>query len=139
MNELKPCPFCGGEEIQLVDNRDPRTGEEDWVICCMKCGIAVLASNDAMPCTASTLVQRWNSRTMKFDTQKDQPCYWPMARTNTGEKLYNKDSAPTIEKAIRQFMLWEEYYHYKIVEAWILTKEKKRIDVEHRWIARETR
>jgi hypothetical protein len=76
---------------------------------------------------------------MKFDTQRDKPCFWPMARTNTGEKLCTRDSMPSIEKAIQQFAIWEEYYHYKIVEAWILTKEKKRIDVEHRWIARETR
>ena len=31
MNELKPCPFCGGTDIQLVQ-------DADVYYCCMDCG-----------------------------------------------------------------------------------------------------
>lgn len=62
MAELKPCPFCGNQEIQIVDNSDHDTGDEDWIIECRGCGSAFIASNDGMPCSRSELIARWNRR-----------------------------------------------------------------------------
>lgn len=62
MIELKPCPFCGSLEIIIVDNHDPVTGGEDWIIECGGCASAFIASNDGMPCSRSELIARWNRR-----------------------------------------------------------------------------
>ena len=59
---LKPCPFCGSLEIMIVDNHDPVTGGEDWIIECVGCESAFIASNDGMPCSRSELIARWNRR-----------------------------------------------------------------------------
>ena len=69
--ELKPCPFCGGKEIEIVDNSDLVTGEKDWIICCKNCESAFIASNDAMPCSRSELIARWNSRTRTERPKED--------------------------------------------------------------------
>lgn len=59
--ELKPCPFCGYENVEIVDNGDEL--EEDYLICCEGCGGAFMASNDAMPVSKEELIEKWNRRT----------------------------------------------------------------------------
>lgn len=132
---LKPCPFCGSSDVQVIDNPDINTGEEDWLICCGKCGGAFIASNDAMPVTRSELIARWNDRTWNTPALKDGIRYWPMAKTKDGDNLTVYNSVHTIEKALQQFNVWEEFYGYKIEEAWIRSTDGRRIDVEHRWTA----
>lgn len=133
----KPCPFCGGENIEVVDNSDPNTGEQDWLICCGNCGSAFIASNDAMPCTRSDLIKRWNNRTWKTAAPKDGIWYWPIAVTKEGENLFTHDSVRTMEKALQQFSIWEDFYNYKIAEAWVEDSNGKRIEVERRWTVKE--
>lgn len=131
---LMPCPFCGGEDIVVVDNSDPNTGEQDWLICCGNCGSAFIASNDAMPVTRGELIERWNSRTRVKRPEKSGVWYWPMAITENGEKLFTYDSVFTVEKALEQFSIWADHYDYKIKEAWIERTDGKRIEVERRWM-----
>lgn len=62
MGFLKPCPFCGNSRVDIEDNSDKFTGEEDWIIICEGCESAFISSNDGMPCTKSELIERWNRR-----------------------------------------------------------------------------
>ena len=53
MNELKPCPFCGGDNITDVFIRDGRR-----VICC-DCGAAIHAYQ---PNATEKAIKAWNIR-----------------------------------------------------------------------------
>lgn len=61
-------------------------------------------------------------------------CYWPMAITKEGKKLFTYECVPTIEKALEQFNFWENDYSFKIQEAWIESTGGKRIEVARRWV-----
>ena len=45
--------------------------------------------------------------------------FLPMAKTTKGEPLFTYNSVDTLEKAIEQFNIWTDHYHYDIVEAWV--------------------
>lgn len=58
---IKPCPFCGSEDIEVVDNSTE--DEKDWILQCNGCNTAVIASNeDCMPVDLVELIRRWNRR-----------------------------------------------------------------------------
>jgi len=54
-NDLKPCPFCGGEvKIEYVVPKE-------FVIVCEECGIAALPANENL-CGLDKFIDRWNRR-----------------------------------------------------------------------------
>lgn len=52
MNELKPCPFCGGEAAFLGETRS---------IKCKSCGGAFICTNPVI--TFMEVAEAWNNRT----------------------------------------------------------------------------
>lgn len=56
MKEPKPCPFCGGTQVEIV-----AVFPDEFVIVCEDCGIAVLPAN-GMRCGLDELIERWNRR-----------------------------------------------------------------------------
>lgn len=62
MAKLKPCPFCGSDKIEIIDNSSKKYGE-DWIIKCGGCHIAVIASNEVLlPVNLYDLAAAWNRR-----------------------------------------------------------------------------
>ena len=134
---IEPCPFCGSDDIDVMDNSDLTTGEQDWIICCTNCGSAFIASNDAMPVTRRELINRWNRRTHVGCAYKSGVWYWPMAITENGEKLFTYNSVHSIRRALQQFSIWQDNYGYKIRTALIEATDGKIIHVEHQWVVTE--
>ena len=60
--DLEPCPHCGSRNIEIEDNSPNGEPETDWIINCLGCGTAFIASNDGMPCSRAELIHRWNRR-----------------------------------------------------------------------------
>lgn len=59
--KLKPCPFCGSEDIEVVDNSTEE--ESDWILQCNGCNTAVIASDeDFNGVELAELIRRWNRR-----------------------------------------------------------------------------
>lgn len=56
MTELKPCPFCGGKEVGLVDHISPQ-GNKNYTVICVSCGASV--NNYDKPQQA---IRKWNMR-----------------------------------------------------------------------------
>ena len=64
MNELKPCPFCGGE-VELFDYTDRMYGFWDYKIACKKCRAYMDSPSTAIVrVCASGLKQTRNEETM---------------------------------------------------------------------------
>lgn len=65
--------------------------------------------------------------------------YWPMAETQTGQKLWTYNCVDTIEEVIRTFEVWES--QYTIVKAWAQVQEgseiAREIKFKHVWTAAE--
>ena len=56
MNNLKPCPFCGGEDI-IVQELQPYMGDENnWRVLCVGCGCDIQRE------TKETVISAWNTR-----------------------------------------------------------------------------
>lgn len=56
----------------------------------------------------------------------------PMAKTSKGEPLFTYDTLDTFEKAVEQFNIWTDHYHYDIVEAWIdITNNGEKVKTIH--------
>ena len=60
-DDLKPCPFCGSDDIQLSTNDD---GDPLWVSCemCECQGPWRNPDNSAYPQTEANYVEAWNRR-----------------------------------------------------------------------------
>ena len=58
-DKLKPCPFCGGSSVGLVDKKDPQ-GRPTYTIICVHCGASI--NNYSTPKCAKN---KWNTRTPK--------------------------------------------------------------------------
>ena len=63
INELKPCPFCGGEEAYLTKNCYGQN-----YVRCPKCGAVVWGSDDEN-LTKKRAIELWNRRA-KNDRQR---------------------------------------------------------------------
>lgn len=55
-NELKPCPFCGGE-ADILEVNDDTNNFHGYVACCLTCGCGTPGSEDEAECCAV-----WNNR-----------------------------------------------------------------------------
>ena len=62
--ELKPCPFCGSEDVFLEDASD-KNGEL-WVVGCNKCFVAFSAGSESSEgcadATREETIAAWNRR-----------------------------------------------------------------------------
>lgn len=45
--------------------------------------------------------------------------YAPMARTNDESVLFIQNNVEHLRAAEDQFVIWENHYHYKLIEAWV--------------------
>ena len=66
MEELKPCPFCGGKKIRVYGKENFRTCSP-WVQC-----ESCLASTSAED-TEKEAIEAWNRRESDVDTALKQP------------------------------------------------------------------
>lgn len=60
--KLKPCPFCGGEEIEVVDGY---ADDGCWVTC-----LSCAAQTGAKPRSHKEAIQAWNTRKAKNGKDK---------------------------------------------------------------------
>ena len=76
MSDLKPCPFCGGNEVQLYID-DDRTAEELGLfsyyreIVCRHCGLSnksIYANRDRVENAA---IKHWNTRPIEDALRKE--------------------------------------------------------------------
>jgi Lar family restriction alleviation protein len=51
--DLKPCPFCGSNALELQN----LVGDDDFFVSCEDCGIQQIANH-----TSDEAVQKWNRR-----------------------------------------------------------------------------
>ena len=58
--ELKPCPFCGGEAVAIA------TRPERGMVCCRKCGASTDPDEEM---TKDELLAAWNTRAAVTDEQ----------------------------------------------------------------------
>lgn len=56
MTELKPCPFCGGKEVGLVDHISPQ-GNKNYTVICVSCGASVNTYDKPQQA-----IRKWNRR-----------------------------------------------------------------------------
>jgi len=58
METLKPCPFCGGTDIEIgIDNILEEHQSDFWYICCISCGITIDLLN-----SKENAINKWNKR-----------------------------------------------------------------------------
>lgn len=59
LNALKPCPFCGGEELSVCDSdeQDPTEDDLQFYVFCTCCGTCSAPHTDAQD-----MVKWWNMR-----------------------------------------------------------------------------
>ena len=67
-----------------------------------------------------------------------QYTYAPMAETKDGQTLSIQDNLELLCKAEEQFEIWENHYHYRLVEAWINIydgdKKVNTVPYDKRWV-----
>jgi len=56
MENMKPCPFCGGEDIDLVTDM---FGDDNYIVICKSCAAQVPGE------TMGQAVKRWDTRSSK--------------------------------------------------------------------------
>ena len=88
MSELKPCPFCGGDDIEIFSTypyfRDKNA--YGWMAMCADCGCAVgfILHEPSMLCvefaTIDEAIAAWNARA-------ERTCEWMLEHSGT---LYDK-------------------------------------------------
>ena len=74
MNNVKPCPFCGGITISAYRVEWKEGGENykpNWAIHCLECGCGF---NDIFE-TKDDAINRWNERVMQHEKEKDKRIY----------------------------------------------------------------
>lgn len=57
MDELKPCPFCGGEPVRKWNHYPD--GDDNWLIKCEPCNIIVISLHPFLT------IERWNTRPLE--------------------------------------------------------------------------
>ena len=62
MNELKPCPFCGGEARVNERYRSGTANRKMYWISCSACGISQQHDNTSGYRYQSKAIDRWNTR-----------------------------------------------------------------------------
>lgn len=67
MDELKPCPFCGGESKGPTWERVaiPRPYDRRYGITCAKCGLRLLGN------TKESVIKAWNNRPTEQAARKE--------------------------------------------------------------------
>ena len=60
MKALKPCPFCGSDDIRIYENTYEEW--EDFSIQCNECGLETFANTGTMPPRLEELIEKWNRR-----------------------------------------------------------------------------
>lgn len=64
--------------------------------------------------------------------------YAPMAKTDDGHTLFVQNNVELVSKAEEQFEIWENHYHYTLVEAWIDVydgdQKVNTVSYDKRWI-----
>ena len=63
MDELKPCPFCGGTPITVVDDET----EEKFGVKCFKCGGSIYPEKE----TLYEAIEAWNRRMTNDNSNLD--------------------------------------------------------------------
>lgn len=57
MDELKPCPFCGGAKVLLRKLPQKFLGNELWACECLQCGVQI-----AVQYGKKKAIEAWNRR-----------------------------------------------------------------------------
>lgn len=60
MNKLKPCPFCGSNNVAIYDNYKTKFTVHYNCVECLKCGAMVVDTNEKH--SLNDVVKAWNRR-----------------------------------------------------------------------------
>lgn len=86
-NELKPCPFCGGEaEAEHYESDDFYGG---YLIFCTKCGAQITPCNASGYDARKIAIESWNTRQPAFDWKPIEEL--PTFFNSRGEKNFDDD------------------------------------------------
>ena len=68
MDELKPCPFCGGEAVinEFIDS-DGKDSCKCCIVICKKCGCQTKCYEYFLGVTKRNAIDAWNRRVENYD------------------------------------------------------------------------
>ena len=76
MNELLPCPFCGGEAYYLTPEKEKGTAFETMRVECRKCGAVPFAisvyEGNTYEQKKQAIARQWNRRANSNDDNKKE-------------------------------------------------------------------
>ena len=85
--ELKPCPFCGGEDTELAPGVD-----NDWYVGCLTCNYKI----HCLDCTEDEVIRYWNTRPAEDTLKAENESLKEKVKS---EKLTNISLGETITRA----------------------------------------
>lgn len=62
MDDLKPCPFCGGEDVEILPD-----GFGNWLVGCVTCEYRI----QCVDCTKGEAIRYWNTRPAEDTLKKE--------------------------------------------------------------------
>ncbi len=104
MNELKPCPFCGGVDVEIIHCEDGCCGAKPRLMEC-KCGCSlwVSANND------KEAIETWNTRhnDVKWIRVEDEPKengHYQIWDNGYGEGIFRNGEWKSTDRPIKNAM-----------------------------------
>jgi hypothetical protein len=89
--ELKPCPFCGGEDTEI----DP-DGHGGWFVGCLQCNYELYLPN----CTEYEAARRWSNRPVEDALTAELTRYRIALCRLEGDCIYQKNFASSDEEKL---------------------------------------
>ncbi len=112
MTELKPCPFCGGDNIDIMP-ADIITRTQYWRIFCFECGCTQTPTSNK-----EDAIKAWNKRGNPWHTGTPSEKGWYLQRIKSKNNIsYDTDSYENGD--------WKYSCIFRKIIAWQKIEEKK--------------